>query len=330
MVVRVELTPMELEERTILVTGGAGFIGSHLCQLLLEEDAHVVVVDNLSSGRERLIPSEATLKSLDVRSTSITKTVSDVSPDAIVHLAAIHYIPYCNEHPGEAVDVNVVGTRRLLEAARNVSDLEALVFASSAAVYPTRKGANVESSRLDPIGIYGETKLLGEYLARLFAIDSGVPTAAARLFNVYGPNETNPHLIPAILEQVVNGRRSIELGNLTPRRDFVYVRDVARAIIAMLTEFDGDFRPFNVGTGTTHSVQEVVEETGRAIDDEISITQDDSRMRENERPHLEADVSRIRSEIGWSPDISLSEGLRKIVSSDRIIVDDSKFVLDND
>ncbi|TYL38895.1 nucleoside-diphosphate sugar epimerase [Natronococcus pandeyae] len=309
---------MELRNSTVLVTGGAGFIGSHLCRALVEADADVVVVDDLSTGRAPLVSSEGPVEPIDVRSDTLSSTIIDVSPDAIVHLAAIHYVPYCDEHPRETFEVNVLGTRQLLEAARRVPDLQKFVFASSAAVYPPRAEANEESARLDPVDVYGETKLVGEDLVRLFAADTDVPTALARLFNVYGPNETNSHLIPAILMQIRDGRREVELGNLTPRRDFVYVDDVVRAIIAMLTDFDGDCRPFNVGTGTTHSVREVVEVTSRALDDDIAITQDEGRTRESDRPHLEADVSRIRDELGWTPDVTFQEGIRRILSSGRI------------
>jgi UDP-glucose 4-epimerase len=306
-----------MNSKNVLVTGGAGFIGSEFVQKLSEIDANVLVIDDCFAGSESLVPDGIGLEQIDIRSERLTEIVSDFDPDAIVHLAAIHYIPYCNEHPEETFEVNVMGTRNLLEAARKLADLETMVFASSAAVYPPRKGSNSESSKAGPTDIYGKTKLVGEDLMRQFQQDTNTTTVTARLFNVYGPNETNDHLIPAVLNQVQQGNREIELGNLTPKRDFIHVSDIANALMTFLKEFDDGYRVYNVGTGTEYSVREVVEKTSEALGEDIQIVQDEDRVRESDRPHLQADISRMQSDFGWEPQVEFVGGLRDLLRETR-------------
>jgi UDP-glucose 4-epimerase len=307
-------TSATLDGSDVLVTGGAGFIGSATVRTLLDEGARVKVVDNCFAGESSLVPEGASFERIDIRSDEMKRVVTEFDPDSIVHLAAVHYIPYCNQHPEETFEVNVMGTRALLEAARELETLDTVVFASSGAVYPPEDGPLDEESRVGPMDIYGRTKLVGEDLAALFGTESGVSTAAVRLFNVYGPNETNEHLIPAIFDQLRTGARTIELGNLSPKRDFVHVSDVARALTTLLTDFDRDFRTYNVGSGTARSVREVVECTSDALGEDIEIEQDDERVRESDRPHLQADIGRINGELGWEPRVEFVEGLRRLWS----------------
>jgi UDP-glucose 4-epimerase len=305
-----------MESKDILVTGGAGFIGSHLARQLSASGANVLAADNSFSGAAGLVPDDVRFERADIRDDAFRDLVREFDPDGIVHLAAIHYIPYCNANPEETFQVNVMGTRNLLAAARELPGLESVVFGSSAAVYPPRENANPEASESGPMDIYGETKLIGEDLMELFHHETGVATTAARLFNVYGPDETNEHLIPAVLKQVRAGDRTIELGNLTPKRDFVHVTDVARALETLLANAEAGYATYNVGTGSPHSVQEVVTRTAEALGEEIEIVQDDDRVRESDRPHLEADVSAIRADHGWTPEVAFVDGLRDLLEQD--------------
>ncbi|MCK4733477.1 MAG: NAD(P)-dependent oxidoreductase, partial [Methanophagales archaeon] len=216
-------------------------------------------------------------------------------------LAAIHYIPYCNENPGETFDVNVMGTRNLLEACE-----AEFFFGSSAAVYPPLNGALSEDLH-GPIDIYGKTKLIGEDLVKLH----NKKAIIARFFNVYGPNDTNPHLIPEIVDQIKEGKRKIELGNLTPMRDYIHVDDVCKAIIALLKH--GEEGVYNIGTGVENSVEGVMEIVSEILDGEIQIVQDKRRMRKVEREHLLADITKIQSETGWKHRIKLKEGLKRLI-----------------
>lgn len=303
----------------VLVTGGTGFIGSYVTRRLLDDGADVHALDNGFTGSEDLVPDAVTVHDADVRDADATAdVVTNVDPDVIIHLAAIHFIPYCNENPEEAFDVNTLGTRHILDAARELDSLERVVNTSTAAVYEPAPGPHREDEGINPMDIYGRTKLVAEDEARLFNVDTGVPTVSARLFNVYGTRETNSHLIPAILEQIVDGSRTIELGNLKPARDFIHASDVADALVTLATEFDGDHPAYNVGTGTEHTVREVVEAISAALGEEITIEQDEERVRESDRPHLEPDVSRLEEEFGWSASLTLEEGIDRLLQEEAI------------
>ena len=199
-----------------------------------------------------------------------------------------------------------MGTRNLLEAYR---DAELFLFASSAAVYPPVSGPLTEDM-YGPIDIYGKTKLIGEDLVKLYYQNNAVIT---RIFNVYGPNDTNPHVIPEILSQVKRGKRKIELGNLSPRRDFIHVEDVCEAIIALLKHGKGG--TYNIGTGKEYSVKDIVDLISEILGEKVQVVQVEERMREVERMHLLADISKIQNETGWKPKIELKEGLKGLIDS---------------
>jgi UDP-glucose 4-epimerase len=304
---------MHIPDSKIFLTGGAGFLGSHVTKRFLDKGAAVTVFDDLSVGERRLVPDGAELVVGDIRNDELQHAVTYINPDAIVHLAAIHYIPYCNEHPEEVFEVNVMGTRNVVEAAQQSSSLKNVLFASSAAVYPSREGPNSEDSTVGPMGVYGRTKLVGEDLLRLFTAQTDIPSISARLFNIYGPNETNMHLVPAILAQVAREDESIKLGNLTPCRDFVHVDDVARAIMALLERHDSGHEVYNVGRGAELSVRTVAMKIIEASGKELAIIQDEKLMRAIDRPHLEANIEKIHSEIGWEPEIGFEDGLHYIL-----------------
>lgn len=308
-----------LQDRRVVVTGGAGFIGVPVVKHFLDAGATVDIIDNLTAGSRDRIPDTATLHEADIRSDKLSEILTSCDPTILLHLAALHYIPYCNEHPEETFEVNVMGTRNLMEAARELHNLDRVLYTSTAAVYPPRPGANPESSKTGPTDVYGRTKLVGEDLVELFAAETGVPAITARLFNTYGPNETNPHLIPAIIEQLRTNTESIQLGNLSPARDFVHVDDVTRAIRALVTGVDSGYRVFNVGTGRAASVREVARMIASQVDHDLSINQSPDRVRDSDRPHLEADIGRIEREIGWTPQIDLAEGLRDVLIAEDIV-----------
>jgi UDP-glucose 4-epimerase len=301
---------------TALVTGGAGFIGSVLCRRLLDEGRDVVAFDNLSYGREDLLgPAHPRLRLVrgDLRDRDVVHAVMrERNPDVVFHLGALHFIPYCNAHPAEALDVNLTGTRALLAGCRERPP-RALVFASSAAVYPV-EGSPFDEERLPgPVDVYGHTKLSGEELVRLFGAQTGVAVAVARLFNAFGPGDTNPHLVPEIVQQLRSGARTLCLGNLEPVRDYVHVSDVAAALHDLSEAAEGT-EVWNVGSGRGHSVRDVVGAFAEALGQPLEITQDPSRVRPVERRELVADTRKLRSRTGWAPRVGLAEGLRGILA----------------
>jgi len=305
--------------RSVLVTGGAGFVGSWVVRELLGRSHHsrVSVVDNFANGRAELLPTSdrLTVHSVDLRDgAALAKVMATVQPDCVIHLAALHFIPYCNAHPAEALHVNTVGTQHVLDAC-NTHPPERLVIASTAAVYPIRDEANREDDPTGPTDIYGLSKLANEKQLELFAQAGRTRCAAARLFNVYGPHETNPHVIPEIVRQMVAGETEIALGNVKPKRDYVYVTDVARALVDLATRNEHPYRVYNVGTGHEYSVEEIVHYLREASGRPIRIAVAGDRVRKSDRMHLLCDRRRIGEEIGWQPRYTIETGLHALWQS---------------
>ncbi|HAE30647.1 MAG TPA: nucleoside-diphosphate sugar epimerase [Flavobacteriales bacterium] len=301
--------------KKIVVTGGAGFIGSALIKHLIEDGHEIFVIDNLSFGNRDFVDVDNDhFFECDILDRGrIHSLLADVNPDWVIHLAAIHFIPYCNEHPFEAADINIRGTINVIDACKQLENLKRFFFASTAAVYPISDDAVHEEHPLCPLDIYGLTKLAGERLSHEFHLETGVSTIVCRFFNAFGPNETNPHLIPEIQKQINLGMRTIQLGNLDPKRDFIHTYDMARAVIALMnSNIDHDI--FNLGRGIEYSVREIVESFERELGESITIEQDPERIRKTDRMHLLADVSKLKSAIGWEPEWGIDQGVKTLIN----------------
>ncbi len=282
-----------------LVTGGAGFVGSHVCDALVARGCDVVVLDDLSRGSEDWLPADVEVHRADVRDADTVFAIVQASqPDLIVHLAALHFIPAVDEAPRLATEINVEGTANLVAAARSVQPT-AFVFASSAAVYPNCGEPIAESVQVGPIDLYGRTKVEGERLVASLAEQTGIRCVSARLFNVIGPRETNPHVVPEIVEQVAAGADVLALGNIATKRDYVNVLDVAAALTMLAFAPPTGHSIFNVGTGKGTSVAELAEICARICEREIVIETDPRRLRSVDRMHLVADVSALAASYGW-------------------------------
>lgn len=313
---------------TVLVTGGAGFIGSHVVDCLLAQGRRVVAIDNLRSGSvanvRHLHGREGfRLETGDLRDEAFLTRVVELGPfDTVYHLAALHYIPDCAARPAETLSVNVVGTQALLDRL-NQCPPRRFLFASTGDVYAHKDGPHREEDPLEPFNIYGLSKLFGERLVEAASrSQDGASFVVARLFNTYGPRETNPHVIPQILGEIRWGDR-IRLGNLWPERDYIYVSDTAAALLALGTyrEFS-PFQIFNVGTGVTASVEEVVKLLGQILGIRFCVEVDAERVRPVERPHLQADITRLQQATGWRPAYSLGEGLRRLCVAECLLKED--------
>ena len=299
----------------VLVTGGAGFIGSHLVDSLVDSGGDVLVVDDFSRGRREHLDRAGSSGRLsvvegDIRSAEDLRPVRDFAPDAVFHMAAVHFIPYCNAHPQEALDVNVLGLDALIRAVRH-APLKTFVFASSGTVYGFGSDPWPETARARPDEVYGISKWMGEQImARLHADRPDARTVVARLFNTYGPRETNPHVLPDIMKRMHEGR-TIELGNLWPKRDLIFVTDTAAGVVAAAEGGPG-LEIFNVGTGTGTAIQDVLREieaiTGKALD----VRQVPERMRDGDG-HLISDPRKLMDTTGWKPRHDLESGLRQLL-----------------
>ena len=296
-----------------LVTGGCGFVGSALVRRLLAEPCEVVVVDDLSRGSvENLGPDQDRVRVIEQDVTqSLSRIFSSFQPHAVIHLAALHFIPDCDADPARCLRVNVDGTRSVLEAVGALSDPVSLVLASSAAVYAPADGPHREQEdSLGPVDVYGYSKLWAEELAAGFAARTGTAVGIARLFNVFGPGETNAHFIPSLICQMKAGE-SVRLGNLSSKRDYVFVDDVADALLRLARYgLDGQSATVNVGSGRAYSGNEVVEALAGLAEAGVAPVTDPSRLRPVDRPVLLADPTLAQKLLDWTPRTSLIEGLR--------------------
>ncbi len=302
----------------VWVTGGAGFLGPHLIARLLKEGWRVTAIDNFFNGRPEHIrpfqsdPNFTFLKGDITNPVFLAKAADEHAPDMIYHLAALHFIPYCISNPAETLFVNVVGTQRLLDVLEE-HPISHFVLASTADVYLASDAPHSETDDLGSSNVYGMTKLCCEALLGLCRQrHTLVKFFSTRFFNIFGPGETNPHVLPDILAELSKGN-VLRLGNMTPRRDYIHVRDVADALFRILS-YKGDERIFNVGTGAGTSVSDLVKTLERIVGYAIRIEVDPAKVRPVERQNLVADISRIRRELHWTPSVSIEEGLRELLT----------------
>jgi UDP-glucose 4-epimerase len=305
---------------TVLVTGGAGFIGSHLTDELANKGMKVLVLDDLSSGNmENVCVKNIEFVQGDVRNTKLTEKLISRS-DIIFHLAEYipettkygvgHVVKYSVENPLLDFDVSCRGTLLVLDKARKYD--KKIVFTSSAAVYgQIRTSSITEKTPTFPSSPYGASKLCAETYVKLYAKLYGLPTTILRLFNVYGPRQRK-YLMHDILLKLENNPKKLEImGTGLEERDFVYVDDVVDALIYVSSKEEANGEIFNVGTGVAASVKEVVGLILEILDLNPKVTYTQSSWK-GDIKKLVANIKRIRN-IGFEPKISPEEGLRRLI-----------------
>jgi UDP-glucose 4-epimerase len=304
-----------------LVTGGAGFIGSALAREVIARGHELVIYDDFSRGLRESVPSNSGIVMVegDIRDRErVDRTVAEHRPDRLVHLAALHFIPDCVARPKDTLDINVEGTRSVFDACAR-HGVGNVVFASSAAVYaPVDVACREADTPVGPTDVYGESKVRGEELvAELFA-RTGCHVSALRIFNAVGPRETNPHVLPHLLESLATSD-TVELGNMEAKRDYIDTRDIARAIVTIAEGARGQ-TVYNVGSGRACSVSEIVDLLRAKVGRPLTVMLDPKRLRPSDRPLLLADVGKVRAELGWAPAIPLEDALDELIRHYRIPV----------
>jgi UDP-glucose 4-epimerase len=302
-----------------IVTGGLGFIGSHVVDTLLEDGWQVMVLDNYFSGRDHwgLEQPRPEIRRTDIcNRDQVQAAFREWKPETVFHMAAHHYIPYCEANPFEAYDLNVTGTLNVLMASAENS-VERFFFASTADVYAPSPKPHREDDAVGPFTIYGRTKLLGEGLCR-GALEWGwkADLLIGRLFNAVGRRETNPHLVPEVVKQIGDGAETLRLGNLFPTRDFVDVNTQARAIVDATLRLNG-FETCNIGSGVAVPVQHMVDLAIQAAGRPINVVSDPAKQRASERNNLCGDVNRLKALIGYAPEPAGEQSIRAILAESR-------------
>lgn len=292
----------------VVVTGGAGFIGSHLADALLAEGFEVHVVDNLVAGHKEDVPGAAVFHELDILDTAaLTKTFEGAS--AVFHLAALPRVTYSYDYPSESHRANIDGTMSVLLAARD-ANVRRVVYAGSSSSYGAQdRLPYTEDMRPNPKSLYAFQKLAGEELAKLFSELYGLPTVSLRFFSVYGPrmrpDGSYALAIPKFLQCRKEGKPLPITGDGSATRDFTHIRDTVRAcILASRSEKVGKGEVINVAAGRNVSVN--------TLADLIGGEREYLPPRPGDAQDTSGDTRKTKELLGWEPEVSLEEGIAEL------------------
>jgi UDP-glucose 4-epimerase len=302
-----------------IVTGGAGFIGSHVTDALLRDGYEVTVIDDLSAGDARRVAPQADLRELDIVDfPALSGVVEEVQPSAIFHLAAQASVVASVENPGRDCEVNVRGTLNVVEAAGRCN--APVVFTSTGgALYGDDAPMPTPEDRIPaPLSPYGASKWAAEAYVNTWSLSSGIPHAVCRLGNVYGPRQS-PHgeagVVAIFTHHLYSGRAPKLYGHGKPTRDYVYVGDVVSALLAA----SGKVGTYNIATNVEtdvlsvwHGLRAAAEQSKApgAAGNPDALEPELADLRPGELQHSRLDISRAERELGWRPEVPIAHGLR--------------------
>ncbi len=301
---------------TAIVTGGAGFIASHVADALIARGDRVAIVDDLSSGKRERVPEGADFHRIDIRDAAALRALtSELRPQAIFHLAAQADVRVSVEDPGRDADVNVRGTAEVVEAAR-LCDARVVFSSTGGAIYgEVDVIPSPESTPCAAMAPYGVAKLCGEHYLELYNRLYGTRHVILRYGNVYGPRQ-DPHgeagVVAIFFGKLVAGETPLVFGDGSQTRDYVYVGDVVAANLAAFG-YTGAQTVFNIGTAVETSVNDLLTECQRAAGTNVTPELRPARLGELSRSAL--DVSRAARELGWKATTPLGEGLSETLRS---------------
>lgn len=300
------------------MTGGAGFIGSHVSERFLEEGWHVEIIDNLSSGKRENVPAAATFHQMDIRSADAARVVHEGAFDTVVHLAAQMDVRHSVADPINDASINITGTLNLVEAVRKAGGQKCRVIFSSTggALYGDfTTPPNKEDYAKDPESPYAISKLSVEYYLAYYGRVHGMTSMALRFGNVYGPRQ-DPHgeagVVAIFCGRILDGRALTVFGDGQQTRDYVYVGDVANSVFLAATKPVPkagrlDVRGVNIGTGMGTSVLSLANVLLRASGTTVPI--EHAPARPGEMMHSVLDVTRAADVLGWRPAMTIEQGL---------------------
>ena len=303
-----------MRELRALVTGGAGFIGSELTRQLVQSGASVTVLDNLASGKKEYL---AGLPIRLVRGDICdTKKIAEIVKDQqiVYHLAALPFIPDSYVNPEEFFRINVEGSINMMWQAIQSSSVKRFMYISSSEVYGTAQKIPMnEDHPTHPRSTYAVSKLAADRAVFTLHKEHGFPAVILRPFNTYGPNITQPYIIPEIAIQLLEGNDRLKLGNVESSRDFTFVEDVAAAIVMASLKDEAIGEVINVGSGNDVKIIDVANLIAKILGRAFSLQKDPSRLRPYDVDRLVCDNSKAKRLLGWSPKVAFDVGLRRTI-----------------
>lgn len=301
----------DLNIKNVLVTGGAGFIGSHLVNKLIEKGHKVAVIDNLSSGKKENINPKAKFYKADVRDKIIYKIFEKENPKIVFHLAAQPLVDEAYKDPFSAIETNVMGTVNVLEVCRKKGNLESIIVVSSDKAYgKSKKLPYKEYFPLRGDHPYDASKSAADLIARAYFKTYGLPVLITRFSNVFGPGDPNfSRIIPGIMEAVIKNKEFLIRSDGKMIREYTYVKDIIDGCIK-LADYKKSFgEAFNFGSKNIFSVIDVVEEAEKALSTKINYKI--LNITKNEIPEQYLDWSKAKEKLSWEPKVSFEDGIKE-------------------
>ena len=303
-----------LKNKEVLVTGGCGFIGSEIVKQLSQIGANVTIIDNLSSGKEKYIQGLSNVKLITadlLDDDAIESIVKD--KEYVINNAALPFIPDSYYIPKKFFDVNVNATISLALAVIKEKKAKRFVHISSSEIYGTARYTPMdENHQTTPQSTYAVSKLAGERVVFTMYKEHNLPAVIIRPFNSFGPNITQPYIIPEIIRQMEKSD-VIKLGNVNAKRDLTYVTDTARGIILSLVKEGVIGEVINIGSQRSYSIKDLVSIISEIMGKKVSIKVDPSRFRPYDVDTLICNYERATKLLGWKPEITVKEGLEKTI-----------------
>lgn len=308
-----------MNDKTVLVTGADGFIGSHLCEALLAKGYKVRALSYYNSFNdwgwlEDIHSPGLEVVCGDVRDPNFCRHITR-GCDVVYHLAALIAIPYSYVAPDSYVDTNIKGTLNMCQAARDCG-VERLIVTSTSEVYGTAQYVPIDENHpRQPQSPYSATKIGADAIAKSFYNAFDLPVVIARPFNAYGPRQSARAIIPTIIGQIASGAKEIKVGDLTPTRDFNFVKDTAQGFIALGEAPGIEGREINIATGTEVTMEHTLHTIAELMGSDVKYVTDPERLRpsKSEVFRLCGDNTLITELTGWHPEYSLRDGLKETI-----------------